>query len=260
MTSRTRLRFDDRSRASPDYYSNKQIPDRASLTAVITAIVIIATVTFNILRSYTLRRRVQALARHLWDLLVDLTPVSLIHTLDQWMNPPMFPGFAPVAPPTTHAEKSEKMAALLGANKAAGVMRSLSNGFPRPPFPSGALGSSLLNFGASKDQPAGLGNLDNSCYQNSILQSLASLDHLSPYLDSSLRGRSDGIETASTLQDLVSRIKDVDNNGRTLWTPAVLKNMCSFQQQDAQEYYTNILDEIDKEISKAGAPPVSPEP
>lgn len=262
MNSRTRLRFDppDHSRAFSDYYTSKQLPDRASLTAAVTAVVVIATLAFNLLRSPTLSRRVQSLAHVLWDCIVALTPVFLIHALDRFMNPPMFPGLPPVAPPSTHAEKSEKMATLLGANKAAGVIRSLSTGFPRPTFPSGTLRTGLLNFGASKDQPAGLGNLDNSCYQNSILQGLASLDHLSPYLERNLRGRSEGLETARTLRDLISRLKDAENNGRTLWTPRILKNMCSFQQQDAQEYYAKILDEIDKEISKAGvAAPASPE-
>lgn len=256
MTSpyaRTRLRTNEQDPSRTfDFYSSRQLLDRVSLTALVTAVVVIITLAFNLARNPALARRVQSLADLLWDCAVALTPVFLIHTVDKLMNPPMFPGLPPAAPPSTHAEKSERMAALLGANKAAGVIRSLSSGFPRPSFPSGTLRSGLLSFGASKDQPAGLGNLDNSCYQNSILQGLASLDHLPPYLDNSLRGRSEGLETARTLQELISNLKDAENNGRTLWTPGVLKNMCSFTQQDAQEYYSKILDEIDKEISKAG--------
>lgn len=252
--ARTRLRPEepDFSRAF-DHYSPRQFLDRLSLPAVVTAAVVIATLAFNLLRSPTLSRRIQTSATLLWDCIVALTPVFLIHTLDKWMNPPMFPGIPPASPPSTHAEKSEKMAALLGTNKAAGVLRSLSSSFPRPSFPPGALGSGLLSFGASKDQPAGLGNLDNSCYQNSILQGLASLDHLAPYLEGSLRDRPSGLKTARTLRDLMAKLRDVEYNGRTLWTPGVLKNMCSFMQQDAQEYYSKILEEIDNEVSKAGA-------
>lgn len=253
--ARTRLRPEepDFSRRAFDHYSPSQFLDRLSLPAVVTAAVVIATLAFNLLRSPTFSRRVQNAATLLWDCIVALTPVFLIHTLDKWMNPPMFPGLPPAAPPSTHEEKSEKMAALLGANKAAGVIRSLSSSFPRPSFTPGALGSGLLSFGAAKDQPAGLGNLDNSCYQNSILQGLASLDHFAPYLEGSLRGRPRGLKTARTLRDLIAQLRDVEYNGRTLWTPGVLKNMCSFMQQDAQEYYSKLLDEIDNEVSKAGA-------
>ena len=251
--ARTRLRPEEPDFSRSFNHSSSQFLDRLSLPAVVTAAVVIATLSFNLLRSPTFGRRIQNAATLLWDGIVAITPVLLIHTLDKWMNPPMFPGLPPAAPPSTHEEKSEKMAALLGANKAAGVIRSLSSSFPRPSFSPGAIGSGLLSFGASKDQPAGLGNLDNSCYQNSILQGLASLDHLAPYLDDSLRGRPRGLDTARTLRDLVAKLRGVEYNGRTLWTPGVLKNMCSFMQQDAQEYYSKILDEIDKEVSKAGA-------
>ena len=112
--ARTRLRPEepDFSRAF-DHYSPRQFLDRLSLPAVVTAAVVIATLAFNLLRSPTLSRRIQTSATLLWDCIVALTPVFLIHTLDKWMNPPMFPGIPPASPPSTHAEKSEKMAALL---------------------------------------------------------------------------------------------------------------------------------------------------
>ncbi|SPO06856.1 related to ubiquitin-specific proteinase UBP1 [Cephalotrichum gorgonifer] len=229
------------------------ILNRQSLPALVTGLVLL--VTLAISQAHTLARQLHALACLVWDCAIALTPAFLIHALDKWMNPPMFPGLPSASPPRTHAEKSERMAALLGTNKAAGVLRSFSSGFPRS-FPSSPLrGGGLLSFGATKDQPPGLGNLDNSCYQNSILQGLASLDHLPPYLDGHLRGSHTGagLKTAKTLQDLISKLKDAENNGRTLWTPGVLKNMCSFMQQDAQEYYSKLLDEIDMEIIKAGA-------
>ena len=100
------------------------------------------------------------------------------------------------------------------------------------------------------DAPPGLGNWDNSCYQNSVLQGLASLDSFKAYLG--VRGQEEGENTTtSTLQDFVGKLNDGSNNGRHLWTPATLKNMSSWQQQDAQEYYSKILDELDKEASKS---------
>ena len=105
---------------------------------------------------------------------------------------------------------------------------------------------------ATSDAPPGLGNWDNSCYQNSVLQGLASLDSFKTYLG--VRGGEEGeSSTTSTLQDFVGKLNNGSNNGRHLWTPAKLKNMSSWQQQDAQEYYSKILDELDKEASKSVA-------
>src|SRR5690606_12078258 len=59
------------------------------------------------------------------------------------------------------------------------------------------------------------------------------------------------VETAKTLQELIVNLNDAENNGKTLWTPRILKNMSSFVQQDAQEYYSKLLDEMDSEIGKS---------
>ncbi len=117
------------------------------------------------------------------------------------------------------------------------------------------LSGSGLGFKTAGDQPPGLGNMDNSCYQNSILQGLAALKQLPPYLEGLAltgEGRERGVaRTTDTLRELIADLNDADNSGRTLWTPAILKNMSTWQQQDAQEYYSKLLDEIDKEIARA---------
>ncbi len=104
-------------------------------------------------------------------------------------------------------------------------------------------------------QPPGLGNYDNSCFQNSILQGLASLAPFPAYLDRALESdettRDGDSSSASTLLDLISKLTDPTNNGTTLWTPKKLKSLDTWQQQDAQEYFSKILDEIDKEVAKA---------
>ncbi|KAK2071745.1 hypothetical protein P8C59_006148 [Phyllachora maydis] len=57
--------------------------------------------------------------------------------------------------------------------------------------------------------------------------------------------------TTDSLRDLIAELSDTANNGKTLWTPDVLKNMSTWQQQDAQEYYSKLLDEVDKEVASA---------
>ncbi|KAK5699189.1 ubiquitin-specific protease ubp1 [Elasticomyces elasticus] len=100
----------------------------------------------------------------------------------------------------------------------------------------------------TSDAPPGLGNWDNSCYQNSVLQGLASLGSLTGYLQRA------GVEAESTsvsLQDTIAKLNDASNNGKQLWTPAKLKSMSSWQQQDAQEYFSKIMDDLDKEAARA---------
>jgi ubiquitin carboxyl-terminal hydrolase 1 len=102
-------------------------------------------------------------------------------------------------------------------------------------------------------RPPGLGNWDNSCFQNSILQGLASLKPLPKYLASHTRGSNlarGKLAAVETLRTLVAQLNDVSNYGKTLWTPAALKSMNTWQQQDAQEYYSKLLDEIDIELAK----------
>ncbi|OJD31205.1 peptidase c19 ubiquitin carboxyl-terminal hydrolase 2 [Diplodia corticola] len=113
---------------------------------------------------------------------------------------------------------------------------------------AGALAGGMRNAA-----PPGLGNWDNSCYQNSVIQGLASLPSLESFLTEAI-GMFDGLtsdSTNGTLLDTVLKLNNPDNNGRQLWTPAKLKSMSSWQQQDAQEYFSKVLDEIDKEILKA---------
>ncbi|KAK3701207.1 ubiquitin-specific protease ubp1 [Vermiconidia calcicola] len=143
----------------------------------------------------------------------------------------------------THAAKSEALRSMLGIGGSA-VMQSLpaeglmrrASAFVKPQQPT-------------PDAPAGLGNWDNSCYQNSVLQGLASLDSLKPYLRQ--RIGSEESNTTESLMETINKLSDPLNNGKQLWTPAKLKSMSSWQQQDAQEYFSKIMDELDKEAAKS---------
>ncbi|KAK4505495.1 hypothetical protein PRZ48_003458 [Zasmidium cellare] len=158
----------------------------------------------------------------------------------------------------THAAKSDALRRMLGLGGNAilqklpsgdaigmgGIMRRMSTsvaGSKAPPV-------------VTSDAPAGLGNWDNSCYQNSVLQALSSLPSLSEWLSvSEPPDAQSGSTTNTSLQELIGKLRDSTNNGRHIWTPAKLKNMSSWQQQDAQEYFSKIMDELDKEAAKAAS-------
>jgi ubiquitin carboxyl-terminal hydrolase 1 len=152
--------------------------------------------------------------------------------------------------PSTHAAKSDVLRRIFRADRAGRLLGSVSQaglkGF-------NSLSNATLGGKTAAERPPGLGNYDNSCFQNSILQGLASLKTLSEYLSTPSLARGFGLpqaRTADTLRKLVAELSGSESNGKTLWTPGILKNMDTWQQQDAQEYYSKLLDEIDREIAK----------
>ncbi|KAG5925793.1 hypothetical protein E4U42_003925 [Claviceps africana] len=183
---------------------------------------------------------------YLWDLVVLLTPTSLLVAVDSWLDP----SSASESPPSTHAAKSEVMQRIMGLNRTGGIMESVFQVRSR----ALSVTSGVLGYKVDPERPAGLGNRDNSCYQNSILQGLASLPSFHGYLSACVQtidAQEQENDVAHTLRSLITDLNDVSNNGRTIWTPPLLKSMSTWTQQDAQEYFSKILDDIDKSVAKA---------
>ncbi|KAH8765814.1 hypothetical protein BGZ57DRAFT_901229 [Hyaloscypha finlandica] len=190
----------------------------------------------------------------LWNILVYLTPSQLLDAIETYTNPLRIANPALKGIPRTHAAKSETMRRLLGLDKPGGIIGSVAQAGRRR---ISTLPGINMTVQAAEGRPAGLGNWDNSCYQNSVLQGLASLNSLSGYLtnpkieEELVEGVSKPeMKMAEALKGLIATLNDPANNGKRIWTPATLKNMSSWQQQDAQEYFSKVLDEIDKEVGK----------
>ena len=184
-----------------------------------------------------------SLSELLWNCLVYLTPEELIPLLDpayrnQWK------ANSHQSEPTSknRARKSEALRKLLGLGdrQTTTTIQQVEN----------TLLTQAMSVGPKKSPP-GLGNWDNSCYQNSIIQGLSSLSSLPGYLGQCLLDEEEEPLTRIALRDLLESLNSSSNAGKLLWTPSALKNMSSWQQQDAQEYFSKILDEVDKEVSRS---------
>ena len=182
-----------------------------------------------------------------WNILVYMTPSSVVVALDKRTKTTA--GGKLESPESysssrTFAAKSEAMRHFLGLDGA-----SMLSNFQRARSLSGM--ASIFKAPPKASLP-GLGNWDNSCYQNSVIQSLAALPSLSPFLAQAVSTNmsASGPSTVMALKSVIEDLNNPANAGQRLWTPAELKTMSSWQQQDAQEYYSKVLDQVDKEASR----------
>lgn len=260
----TRSTFEDPTRYDPsrdprldprlygNSYTPEQLWDRLSQPSVLVSLsVIVATILYQIVHSQAASRgrQVPTLSHIIWNTTVFIIPAFVLYAIDRWANPPLFPRPMLQPQPTTHAAKAEVLNRILRIDKSGGIVASVSKVGKR------AYSSTFSSFKCESGQPAGLQNWDYSCFQNSILQGLASLQHLPRYLSgitptqSVLKAKDH--TAAGTLREFIAELNDPTNNGRTLSTPSVLRNMNTMQQQDAQEYFFKLMDLVDKDIEKA---------
>ncbi|EMT68319.1 Ubiquitin carboxyl-terminal hydrolase 1 [Fusarium odoratissimum] len=245
--------YDDQVAAHRQLFPQQNPWDRITQPSVlISCLIVVVTITYNLYASTTtFQESIQLLGTSLWDGLVFIVPESLLNALDTPDNSTTITTSESMClvERSHHAVKSDKMRRVLGLTRPGGVMSSVFEVRNRALSMTG----SVLGLKTESDRPPGLGNMDNSCYQNSILQGLSSLkplpEYLSTYLEAS--NKSGDQDVAQTLRTLIADLNDVSNYGRTLWTPSLLKSMSTWTQQDAQEYYSKLLDDIDKSVAKA---------
>ncbi|CCT67117.1 related to ubiquitin-specific proteinase UBP1 [Fusarium fujikuroi IMI 58289] len=245
--------YDDQVAAHRQLFPQQNPWDRITQPSVlISCLIVVVTITYNLYASTTtFQESIRLLGTSLWDGLVVIVPQSLLNALDTPDNSTTTTTSESMrlVERSHHAVKSDKMRRVLGLTRPGGVMSSVFEVRNRALSMTG----SVLGLKTESDRPPGLGNMDNSCYQNSILQGLSSLkplpEYLSTYLEAS--NKSGDQDVAQTLRALIADLNDVSNYGRTLWTPSLLKSMSTWTQQDAQEYYSKLLDDIDKSVAKA---------
>lgn len=185
-----------------------------------------------------------ALTELLWNFVASITPSGIISAFDSGSEKALsedplddLPDFESRSPES----KSNAMKRIMGLD-GAGIMTAVQRTRTLPSI------GSVFNAEPSNSLP-GLGNWDNSCYQNSVLQGLAALEFLPAFLGQTTAG--DPQPTMTALREMIERLNDPANVGKTLWPPAELKSMSSWQQQDAQEYFSKISDKLEKDTAKA---------
>ncbi|KAK4229815.1 ubiquitin carboxyl-terminal hydrolase 1 [Podospora fimiseda] len=213
-----------------------QLRDRfTNPTVIITVALVVLTTLFQIARR---QNRGLSLPQAVRDILVQFIPAQMLYAIEQRISPSLFPSAMTLESQTAdaHEQKGSTLQKVLTQVSQVG----------RKGFDS--LSSALVPSGSvSPDQPPGLGNRDNSCFQNSILQGLSALKTLPAFLDE-VSADTNQLATVNALRDLIRDLNSPSNNGRTLWTPHTLRSMNTWLQQDAQEYLVKVLDKMDKEV------------
>ncbi|KAL9111085.1 MAG: hypothetical protein Q9227_004518 [Pyrenula ochraceoflavens] len=176
--------------------------------------------------------------RFFWEFFVRLTPPRLIQAIYRFQS----------------TEKDMTIHTEHGSTSFQGKSAALKSilGLEGTPLLSRARTLAGLPTDTLSNKPAGLGNWDNSCYQNSMLQGLSSLPSFQRYIADRVEESKDvELPTHAALNNLMQALVSSENNGKIFWTPSALKSMSSWQQQDAQEYFSKVMGELEAECSKS---------
>ncbi|RPA93806.1 cysteine proteinase [Choiromyces venosus 120613-1] len=120
------------------------------------------------------------------------------------------------------------------------------------------VGGQLVPAGYSRDGEGligGLWNSGNTCYQNSVLQAMASLSHLKPHLASlSLSELEDGMTPSGALISLITDLNTLTTGARASTpSPIIVRGTDNSgwiynEQQDAQEFFQKLTGSLEKEV------------
>ena len=215
-----------------------QTQNRTSTAAATTVLLIL--LTYQLL--HWLDYPVLSMSELLWNSAVRATPSRVLSALESTLVPDTTKeasNDAERSAPDLHAQKSRSLRRILGL-EGDGVLSKFQRA-------SASHAASVFLPSKTNTNPPGLGNWDNSCYQNSVIQGLASLPSFSAFLERSWAGEAPTTSTKAALGDIITKLKDQGNLGTMFWTPAKLKSMSSFQQQDAQEYFSKLMGEVERE-------------
>jgi ubiquitin carboxyl-terminal hydrolase 1 len=231
---------------SPDQPSSRNSRYDTALTALqnnnVLGYLFVAVISIPILLGY-LRFVPVSLLHMFWDLLVYLTPSRIVIALD---------------PGTSKSDRESTSSAHLTPHEKSDAMKRILRLDNDEHFLSFSRSRSVSIFGntvlgsARDATPPGLGNWNNSCFQNSVMQGLASLKSLTEFLShniDSFSGKA-SVSTHTALLDLLDSLNSANKSGTKLWVAGPLKFMSSWQQQDAQEYFSKLIDQIDFEAEK----------
>ena len=182
-----------------------------------------------------------AFRRFLWRLFVYSLPPSLVLALDKKDGARMDASDNRETYSNTRSfgAKSEAVWRILGLGSGAYMQKILMA------KPTGSVSHNVKHTALP-----GLLNRDNECYQNSVIQGFAALPSFVDFVTKLPSRTFEEPNLRQALQHILERLNDPEQYGKAFWTPWHLKNMSSWQQQDAQEYFSKVIDELEKTVAR----------